>query len=108
MGTETPAEVNAWRKDGEHLPPFMRDFHDQKNLFKTIHEQAVFDVNAPSWINAHIYTVDAFLWFMARHGYTLQRSRTRLPFSDINTTLSEAEQARRTREAAMLKQLVSR
>ena len=32
---------------------------------------------------AHIYTIDVFLWFMAMHGYTLQRSRARVDFEDL-------------------------
>jgi hypothetical protein len=99
--------LKKWRGDGEHLPDFMRDFHDQKNLFKTIHEQAVSDPNAPSWMGAHVYTLDAFLWFMARHGYTLQKSRARLAFDDIGETLGEAHRERQAASAVVLKGLIS-
>jgi hypothetical protein len=105
--TVVPSEIRQWRERGDHLPEFMRDFHEQKGLFKTIHEQAVSDPNAPSWLNAHIYTLDAFLWFMARHGYTLQRSRAHLPFASIEETLAKATQERREREGALLKQLIA-
>ncbi|HBE9089627.1 TPA: hypothetical protein KNG84_001649, partial [Serratia fonticola] len=26
-----------WLKSGEYLPAFMRDFHDQKDIFKAMH-----------------------------------------------------------------------
>ena len=30
--------LNAWMKSGEYLPAFMRDFHDQKDIFKAVYE----------------------------------------------------------------------
>ncbi len=29
--------LEDWLNSGEYLPHIMRDFHDQKDLFKTIH-----------------------------------------------------------------------
>lgn len=78
-------DVDAWLKSAEYLPDVMRDFHDQKDLFKAIHE--IISENdgtkAISWRDAHIYTIDVFLWFMARRGYTLQRTRRRGNFRDL-------------------------
>ncbi len=31
-------ELKAWINSGKHLPPFLRDFHDQKDVFKTAFE----------------------------------------------------------------------
>jgi hypothetical protein len=84
--------LEAWMKSGAYLPPMMRDFHDQKDLFKTIHElvensrtaRGRDDFGGMRWIDAHCYTIDVFLWFMAKRGYTLQRSRQRLPFRDLS------------------------
>lgn len=54
----------------ENLPDFMKDFHDQKDLFKAIYEQwkdgkpehkVLDDVN---WVDAHVFTIDFFLWWM--------------------------------------------
>ncbi len=61
----------------EYLPEAMRDFHDQKNLFKSMHYLYQDDPHSdmPSWVIGHQYTVDWFLWFMASRGYTLQKSR---------------------------------
>lgn len=81
-------EVNAWREAGRHLPEVMRDFHDQKDLFRTMHwmmgppEEGTL-VRTPNEVEGHCYVVDRFLWFMARHGYTLQRSRANLEFDDL-------------------------
>lgn len=81
---------------GEYLPEFMRDFHDQKLLFKFLGEMvhnakdkadSIGEMQLsrlPDWIAAQIYTIDFFLWTMARHGYTLQKSRRHIDdFSDI-------------------------
>lgn len=99
--------VKRWRKEGKHLPAFMRDFHDQKELFKTIHEQCVTDENAPSWMNAHVYTVDAFLWFMARHGWVLTKSKGKMQFDDLEATLAASFTDRQDRAAEVLRLLMS-
>lgn len=92
--------LDQWLKSGAHLPDFMRDFHDQKDLFKTIHELVHANEGSQriTWVDAHIYTVDVFLWFMARRGYTLQRSRAKQDFLDIHQTV--AEQTKRRDDAA--------
>ena len=63
---------------GEYLPEQLRDFHDQKNLFKSMHHLYQDGENAkemPNWVQGHVYTIDWFLWFMASRGYTLQKCR---------------------------------
>lgn len=99
--------VIEWRKAGLHLPPFLRDFHDQKDVFKLVHdltrppEDAL--INHPTWVDGQIYVIDTFLWCMARHGYTLQRSRARLPFESLDANIQGMKQ----REAALLDQMLS-
>ena len=91
-GLRNAPSTSAWLKSGKYLPPAMRDFHDQKDIFKCIFfhcRKAGGD--GMSWIDAHIFTVDFFLWFMAAHGYTLQRSRLRLPFIDLHETNTRRE-----------------
>lgn len=96
------AEIQAWRKRGAYLPDFMRDFHDQKDLFKAMQE-VVERSNAKhgshramqaTWTDYHIYTVDIFLWVLAAHGYTLQRARRRFRFADIFDFTGEAKRRR--------------
>lgn len=78
-------EFKAWMAGGKYLPPPMRDFHDQKSIFKAFHEWAVKSeiANRITWIDAHIYVIDVFLWYMAKRGYTLQKARVRYDFSDL-------------------------
>jgi hypothetical protein len=84
--------MDSWLSDGRYLPTFMRDFHDQKDLFRYldgIRERS--DANAqgaPAMAGvdsraAHVYTVNVFLWVMAKNGWTLQRARKRFSFGDI-------------------------
>lgn len=89
-------DLRAWLDSAEYLPEFMRDFHDQKDVFKAIHElvNAHDGTKAISWRDAHIYTIDVFLWFMARRGYTLQRSRVNCEFLDIRQTIADQNKAR--------------
>jgi len=83
-------ELRTWLNSYKYLPCFLRDFHDQKDIFKSVHvtypNTSSDDI---SWIQGHLYTIDRFLRFMARHGYTLQRSKTNIDFVDIRTTLAE-------------------
>jgi hypothetical protein len=75
----------------------MRDFHDQKELFKDIQtfvenrkkaEPNYTYLDGLTWVSAQIYVVDFFLWFMAQHGYTLQKSRVpNVEFHDIEEEL---------------------
>ena len=92
--------LQQWLESGAHLPDFMRDFHGQKDLFKTIHELVSMNDGTKSinWMDAHIYTIDVFLWFMAKRGYTLQRCRAKQDFYDIRKTI--ADQTKRRDDAA--------
>lgn len=98
-------QLTAWRKAGKHLPRFMRDFHDQKALFKTVHaltgDPDPANPLPVTWVNAQIYVIDYFLWCMARHGYTLQKSRANMPFEDIHAAIKQVSDS----EIAMLKSL---
>ena len=77
----------AWLESGQHLPKHLRDFHDQKDFFKSMHflqQDNEGSENNPNWVQGHIYIIDYFLWFMASRGYTLQKSRKKnIKFKDI-------------------------
>lgn len=105
-------DIENWLESGEYLPDFMRDFHDQKNLFKAI-QDAVDMRNARdassytkdiNFVSAQVYTVDFFLWFCARRGYTLQKSRKRLSFESITEWVSAKK---REREKAYMQEFTS-
>lgn len=89
-------DLQKWMESAQYLPEFMRDFHDQKDLFKAIHQiiNANETANKLGFRDGQIYTIDVFLWFMARRGYTLQKSRTKCDFLDIHETIEAAKKAR--------------
>jgi len=93
------ADLKAWRDQQKHLPEFMRDFHNCKQLFKGISDHIVCEADHPAndvnWRQAHCYTIDVFLWFMAKHGFTLQRSRARKNFEDLDALLEQLDADRR-------------
>lgn len=94
---------------GKHLPKFMRDFHDQKSLFKGIeHTYGCADPNV-SWEQNHIFVIDYFLWFMAQHGYTLQKIRCGADkqFDDINKTLDSFVNDQQKEAAKVLKKYLN-
>lgn len=90
-------------KSGDHLPAPLRDFHDQKDVFKTIHALSQSEHSSVTWIMGHIYVIDVFLWFMAKRGWTLQRSRANVDFRDLAADINLV----RDRESETLKQLMS-
>ena len=79
--------------DHENLPDFMKDFHDQKDLFKAIYTQYGEGNNKEllskvNWIDAHCFTIDVFLWWMGMHGYKLQKIRKKgIEFHEPNETI---------------------
>lgn len=106
----TQHEFDKWRESGKYLPDFMQDFHDQKDLFKALHEvveranernSGHRNLNA-TWTDYHIYTVDIFLWVMAGHGYTLQRARKKFGFPSIHDFVSAAKDRYRAMTASVL------
>ena len=89
--------LNDWMKSGRYLPDFMRDFHEQKDLFKALDEVAERSIHNGntyienvSWIAAQVYTVDIFLWVMAKHGYTLQKTRKPFSFGEIRSFVGDS------------------
>jgi len=71
----------------------MKDFHDQKLLFKWLAFIQKTSDHIPNyhinWVEAHVFVVDVFLYCLAKHGWTLQRNKSDLPFKDITERLQE-------------------
>lgn len=98
--------LDQWMKDGKYLPPTMRDFHDQKDIFKAVHDIIMVEKHEyakdVSWVAGQCYVIDIFLWFMAKRGYTLQRSRARLPFRSLEADVQAARDQSRAAMALAL------
>lgn len=98
--------LDAWLKSAKYLPEPLRDFHDQKDVFKAMHE--IINVNGHGyakdvdWVSGQCYVIDIFLWFMARRGYTLQRTRKRAEFRSLSADVAAANKKRSDRLHAML------
>lgn len=67
----------------EYLSPYLRDFHNQKDVFKkmircyddwinTMPEYQTENLRNLTWIDLHILTIDFILWHLAKQGYTLR------------------------------------
>ena len=91
--------VQTFRENGGYLPPAFRDFHDQKDLFKLIHQTTNTEnhdgVKDVSWQTGHQYAIDIFLWVMARYGYTLQKSRADVAFHDLQDAIQKMRESER-------------
>lgn len=103
------SDLEQWLKSGAYLPASMRDFHDQKDLFKALYDTIRIPDNLKhiSWVDAHIFTIDIFLWWMARRGYTLQRCRARQEFMSLEGTVEAARNQRDEQFIAMMKESLS-
>jgi hypothetical protein len=96
-------QIVSFINDGKHLPKWMQDFHDQKDVFKAI-EQTLGRIEPPydvNWVNAQCYVIDRFLRFMALHGYTLRKTK-RFGSLDVEKTVGQCKLAR---NAAFVKSL---
>lgn len=58
-------------------------------------------IKLPNSVEGQCYVIDCFLWFMARHGYTLQRSRAQQDFDSLEETIAAFE----ARETALFAQM---
>jgi len=103
-------DLKQWLDDGNYLPEPLKDFHDQKRVFQRLDEMVGrrdWPNGSPDWMTCQLFTIDVFLWFMASHGYTLQKSRLphdrRPPFCDLGTTMEDYERRRMDAFAEMLK-----
>ena len=103
-------KLEEWLASAKHLPEGLRDFHAQKDVFKLIHEKLNVeghylckDVN---WIAGQCYVIDIFLWFMARRGYTLQR--TRKQGIEFNSLIEDVDKANKTRSMMFANALTAR
>jgi hypothetical protein len=85
----------------------LRDFHDQKDLFKAI-SQVWPDGQKISWVDGQIYVIDIFLRFMAMHGYTLQKTRFKnQQFADIDKTIRDENAKREAAYSSLLESVLS-
>ncbi|EDT2253873.1 hypothetical protein KS32_004654 [Salmonella enterica subsp. enterica] len=84
-----------WLQSGEYLPRFLRDFHDQKDVFKAMHDTIGNANENGNARDGHIYVIDTFLWYMARCGYTLQKSRKNVEFKDMQDDIEHSKEWRR-------------
>lgn len=95
-----------WMTSGTYLPPRLRDFHDQKDVFKAIHQLITVDKHEyakdVSWVVGQCYVIDIFLWFMAKRGYTLQKSRMPFEFRDLDGDVELAREERTKAYAGIL------
>lgn len=76
-------------EEEKHLPEFLKDFHDQKDIFKTLQSWGENQEHGEQMVGNFrdnmIFTIDYFLWAMALHGYKLQKDRTKgIDFLDID------------------------
>jgi hypothetical protein len=100
--------MNEWLRTGKYLPEPLRDFHDQKDVFKAIHESIYVEgheyAKSVDWVAGQCYVIDIFLWWMAKRGYTLQRTRRRDEFRDLSADVAEKNRRRSDRLNEMMRE----
>ena len=80
--------TKEYLEEEKFLPGILRDFHNCKEIFKEVDRviqnrkenpidsfDEIYLKDFPNWRIAHIYTIDFFLWKMAKKGYKLQKIR---------------------------------
>ena len=105
-------DTDRWLKCGKYLPNPLRDFHDQKDVFKAMHE--IIDVEghdyakSVDWVTGQCYVIDIFLWFMARRGYTLQRTHRKGDYRNLAVDVAAANKIRQSRMSDMMRAAMSK
>jgi len=89
--------LDEYRKRGLHLPPELRDFHGQKDLFKALFGTRKVNDLELSWVDQHVYVIDYFLWIMAAYGYELRRTKRMVERKSI----TEAVKKHREEQSAL-------
>ncbi|GBR02136.1 hypothetical protein ACFFGF_04955 [Asaia lannensis] len=105
-----------WLNSQQYLPREIRDFHDQKSLFKFVDKTRLANVDrnngsymsGMNWVDSMVYTGDVFLWVMAQHGYTLQKSRKKFDFPDLKEALAREDEVRRQESAGVISKIWKR
>ena len=64
-------------------------------------------VKRPDWITGQCYVIDVFLWFMARRGWTLQRTPRRGNFRDLDADVRARTEHRDAASAAIFANALS-
>lgn len=92
MNEQQKADLSSYMKQLLYLPKELRDFHDQKDIFKTIGNRKLDQIEI-DWISGQVYTIDHFLWFMALHGYELKKTKSKkIERYDLSTTVEERKE----------------
>ena len=98
--------ISEWRESKDYLPDFLRDFHDQKDLFKCMHEMIDVEKNeyakTVSWVAGQCYVIDIFLWFLSRYGYKIQRSSAKVEFENLNDAIRRCNEKHMSQLAATI------
>lgn len=80
--------IDEYRESLDYLPDFLKDFHDQKDAFKCVHETIRIEnhdyCKDISWVEGQCYVIDIFLWWAARYGYKLQKTKANVEFRDLD------------------------
>lgn len=82
-------EINVYRNQLLFLPEFMNTFDRFKYVFRNLHrsedkaKQYSTSFAEVDYVTGTIFIIDFVLWFCAKYGYKLQRSRKRLEFQDL-------------------------
>lgn len=93
-------KIEKFKHDGRYLPECLRDFHDAKDVFKHLignYDSGDTIPREVDWTTGMCYVIDYFLWKMANYGYTLQKSRCKIDFYDLQEVLD----SRKKEEADM-------
>lgn len=84
--------LDEYRAKGLHLPTILRDFHDQKDIFKLIGGMEYYGKQI-TWVDGHVYTIDYFLWIMAKYGYELRKVTRKVPRENIHKAIEARKEA---------------
>lgn len=90
-GLKHSSNLERYLKDFKYLPVALRDFSVQKKLLKILLEKSKNANLNLTFMQMQVFAFDYFSHFLVYTGYTIQKSKQKLPFINMDKELEEYE-----------------
>lgn len=102
-------QIEYYKKELKYLPDYLRDFHNQKDLFKMIHGwynqnyKETELLKKISFREGQIFIIDFVLWCLVRYGYKIQyNNMDKSKFNNYSEQLNNWQKVKNETEISAL------
>ena len=108
-------QIEHYKKELKYLPEYLRDFHNQKDLFKMIHGwynpnyKETELLNKITFRDGQIFIIDFVLWCLVRYGYKIQyNNMNKSKFNNYDNQLSNWQKVKSETEISALTNILKK